>query len=89
MLKGQTHKSMLIPGQNMSCFVFETVRWVTLPVAGSQIEVCVYPVPPKDWALYDDHVRTFPEVGSKLIATGTIGKSIVRPHCPWLALFEL
>src|ERR687884_189587 len=35
-----------MPGQNMSCPVSVTVRWVTTPVFGSYVAVTVWPYPP-------------------------------------------
>src|SRR3712207_183188 len=71
-----------MPGQNMSCPVSVTVRWVTTPVAGSYVAVTVRPRPPLNASgAYADQVRILP-LGSCAAATGTSGKPTGALHVP-------
>src|SRR5687767_4516845 len=69
----------VVPGQNMSCPVFETSVSVAVRVAGSNSEVYVLPEPFQLVRLNDDHSSTFP-FGSPAAATGTIDVGITTDH---------
>src|SRR5882724_1256616 len=76
--------SMAVPGQNMSCPVSVTLRWLTAFVAGSYVAVSVAPLPPVVYGSDEDQVSSRP-VGSSAAATGISGKLTGALHRPMLA----